>query len=80
MVIGRVQVEILYLICQMTSVDHVIGGSCNFMSERYSLFFSTLPSFVATDIWDSGDMMVLVCHMISQGHVNKGIMRLLRLP
>ena len=33
--------------------------------------------FCSDRYWDSGDMMVLVCHMISQGHVNKGVMRLL---
>ena len=38
--------DIKYLICQVTSQDHVIEESCDFMSGSSSLFDTTLPSLL----------------------------------
>ena len=38
------------LICYVISQNHVIEGSCNFMSENFSWYVTTLLSLVATDI------------------------------
>ena len=42
--------DIKYLICHMTSQNHVILGSSNFMSGRFSLHVTILPSLVAIGI------------------------------
>ena len=39
--------DVTYLICQVTSKDHVIEESCDFLSGRSSLYDFTLPSLVA---------------------------------
>ena len=40
----------MYLICHVTSQDHGIEGSYNFISWRSSLYVPTVPSLMAIDI------------------------------
>ena len=47
------------------SLRHVIKGSCDFMEESFSLYVTTLLDLVAIVIVG----IILVCHVISQGHV-----------
>ena len=37
----------MFLICQVTSQNHVIEGSCNFLSGNSSWYVTTLLSLVA---------------------------------
>ena len=39
-----------YLISHVTLLNHVIEGSCDFISGSSSLYFNTLPSLVAVGI------------------------------
>ena len=41
---------IQYLICPVTSQNHVIEGSCNFLNESSSWFVNTMPSLLIIDI------------------------------
>ena len=41
--------DIKYVICQVTSQNHVIERSCNFISRNFSWCFTTLSSLVAID-------------------------------
>ena len=51
MTFGLVQMEIKkYLISQMTSQNHKIGRTNNFMSKRSLWYVTTLPSLVAIGI------------------------------
>ena len=43
-------VDVVYLIFHMTSQDHVIEVSCNFLSESSSFCVPTLPSLVVIKI------------------------------
>ena len=42
--------EIAFLICHMSSQDHMIKGSCDFMGENSSLYAIPLPNAVAVGI------------------------------
>ena len=42
--------DIKYLICYVTSQNHLIEGSCNFMSVSSSCHVTTLPCLVALGI------------------------------
>ena len=42
--------DIKYLICHVTSQNHVFEGSCNFLSGSFSWYVTTLPSLVAIGI------------------------------
>ena len=108
---------IRHLVSHVTSKEHVIEGSCNFISGSSSLYVTTLSSMVAIDIavekiwrfslsrdllrprdqrimqvyecefhivfyhpakfgghshYDNGDIMILVCHIISLDNEIKG--------
>ena len=39
--------DVKYLICHVTSQNHVIGGSSNFMSWTSSWYVTILPSLAA---------------------------------
>ena len=54
--------DIKYLICHVTSQNHVIERSSNFMSESSSWHVTTLPSLVPIGI--VAVEMFLVCHLI----------------
>ena len=60
---------IKYLICPVTSKNHVIEGSNNFMSGSSSWYITTLPNLVAIGIVK---LEILVCHVISPDHMIKG--------
>ena len=47
------------LINQVTSQNHVIEVSCNFMSGNFSLYLITMPSLVAIDI-----VIVKICFLL----------------
>ena len=40
----------MYLICQLAPQDHMIEGSCNFMTGNCSFYATTLPSLLAIGI------------------------------
>ena len=42
--------DIKYLICHVTSQNHVIEGSFNFMSGNSSMYITSLSSLVVIDI------------------------------
>ena len=42
--------DLKYLICHVTSQNHMIEGSVNFMSGRSSSYVTTLPRFLAIGI------------------------------
>ena len=50
----------------MISQDHLIKESCDFMGMSPA-------KFVGYRHCDSGDVMVLVCHVILQHHMIKGL-------
>ena len=41
--------DMTYLICHMTSQDRVIKGSCDFMSGRFLICHTTLPSVMTIE-------------------------------
>ena len=58
--------DMKHLICHVTSKNHVIGRSSNFMSGTSSWYVTTLPSLVVI-----GVVIVKVflnCHLIKQEH------------
>ena len=61
--------DVEYLICHLTSRNHVIQGSSNFMSESFSWYVTTLRSLEAICIVVVDK--TLVFHVIQQGHVVK---------
>ena len=48
------------------------NGLSSFMAGKSSRYVAILPSKVAIDYLIIGDIMVLVCHVISLDHVIKG--------
>ena len=61
--------EMMYLICQVNSQDHVMEG-CDFMGESSSLYVSILPGLVA--IGSVVVEMFLIFNVIVQDHMIKG--------
>ena len=59
--------DVKYLICHVTSQNHVIGGSSNFMSWTSSWYVTNLPSLAARGIVVIE--MFLVSHVIKQDDV-----------
>ena len=60
----------MYLSCQVTSQDHVIKGTWNSVNGSSSWFVSTVISLLTIDIVD-GDLMFLICLVISRNHLFK---------
>ena len=67
---------IIYLICRVTSHDHLIEGSCEFIGETYFMELLKLrhhpTKFGGHMHCGIGDIIVLVYHVIWQDHVIKG--------
>lgn len=61
--------DITYLICHVTSQEHEIEGSCNFLSESLLLYFITLPSLVVSSIVVVE--LFFISHVILQDRVIK---------
>ena len=61
----------MYLICHVTSQDHLIEGSCKFMGGSSSLYVTTLTSSEA--IGSTIVEMFLICHLTLRDHMFKGL-------
>ena len=59
--------DIIVLICQVISPDHVKKHSCDIVGSSPSRQATILQNVAA--IFASGVTMILVCHVISQDHV-----------
>ena len=68
--VALVQVDITDSIYHVTTQDHAIEGSCNFVSGSSSLCITTLPSLVAVDR-HCGNGGALICHTIAHDHAIK---------
>ena len=64
--------DIKYLICHVTSQNHVIDGSSNFVSWSSSWYVTILSCLVARNFVLVETKMLLVCHVIKINHVDKG--------
>ena len=58
----------MYLLCHVTSQDHVIKGLYYFIGGSSFWYVNTLPSLVT--ICDSRDMF-LICHVIPRNYLFK---------
>ena len=59
--------DIKYLICHVTSPNHMLEGSCNFMCENFSLYGTTLVvKFGGHRYGDSRDVFSLSCDLTTQ--------------
>ena len=64
--------NIMYLICHLTSHDHLIEGFWGFLSGLFDVFHHSLWS-CGHKHCDSRDVF-LIYHVISREHISKGVM------
>ena len=60
----------MYLICHVTSHDHLIEWTCELMGGSSLGYVTTLISFVTISFYDGGNMF-LICHRTSREHIFK---------
>ena len=62
----------MYLICHMTSHDHLIERACEFMGGSSLCYVTTLMTCDHKHC-DGGDIKFLICRLTSREHMFKGL-------
>ena len=64
----------MYLICHVTSQDHLVVGSWEFMGGMSPIVECHHPEkFSDHRYLDSQDVMFLICHITSRDHISKAL-------
>ena len=65
----------MYLICHMTSQDHLIEGSCSVYEWKPLVVYHHRDKFGDHRNCDSADLMFLICHVTSRNHAFKRLIK-----
>ena len=64
--------DIMFLICHVTSREHMLQGLCEFIGWKHLTVSHHLAMFGSNSSITTGDIKYLICHLTSQNHVIEG--------